>query len=349
MSGLKSTRREFIQQSLSGFSAMAALTTGCRSLQNQSRKREVMTVLGPIPADQMKVALPHEHILVDFIGAAGASRDRYQTDEVFRTALPHLQRIKDLGCDTLADCTPAYIGRDASLLKRLSTATKLNLLTNTGYYGASQNKFLPPHAFTESADQLAQRWIREWREGIEETAIRPGFIKIGVDAGKLTDLHRKLVRAAAKTHWATGLTIAAHTGNGAAALEELSVLQEENLRGEAFIWVHAQSESNPDLHARAAEQGTWVEFDGISPKSIDQHVRLVQALRDRGFLNRVLISHDAGWYHVGEPGGGTFRTFETLFTQFVPALKMAGFNETEIEQLIIQNPREAFTIRVRGR
>lgn len=293
--------------------------------------------------------MPHEHVLVDFIGAAKISQSRYRPDEVFQVALPHLQRIRDLGCQTLVECTPAYIGRDARLLQRLSRATGLNALTNTGYYGAAQNKYLPEHAFTESADQLAARWIREAKEGIEGTGVRPGFMKIGVDAGPLSEVHRKLVRAAARAHWATGLTIAAHTGNGAAALDELRVIQEEGLRSEAFIWVHAQSESNPDLHARAAELGAWVEFDGIAPKSIDQHVRFVRTLRDRGFLNRVLISHDAGWYHVGEPGGGNFRPFDTLFTAFMPALKKEGFTDEEVRGLLVMNPRDAFTIRVRGR
>ena len=295
------------------------------------------------------MTLPHEHILVDFIGAAKINRDRYRADDAFAAALPHLKRIKELRCQTLVECTPAYIGRDPELLKRLATATGLNVLTNTGYYGASQNKYLPEHALKESPDQLAQRWIREAKEGIEGTGIRPGFMKIGVDAGPLSDIHRKLVRAAARAHWATGLTIAAHTGNGVAALEEMGALQEEGLKGEAFIWVHAQSESNPDLHARAAELGAWVEFDGIGPNSIDQHLRLVRNMRERGLFNRVLLSHDAGWYHVGEPGGGNFRSFETLFTTFVPALKGAGFTDSEINQLTVLNPREAFAIRVRGR
>ena len=48
------------------------------------------------------------------------------------------------------------------------------------------------------------------------------------------------------------------------------------------------------------------------------------AMKADGLLGHVLVSHDAGWYHVGEPGGGEFRPFDTLFTTFVPALKAAG-------------------------
>ena len=61
------------------------------------------------------------------------------------------------------------------------------------------------------------------------------------------------------------------------------------------------------------------------------------AMRERKLMGRVLISQDAGWFHVGEPGGGKFRPFTYLFTDFVPKLE-AG----EAEQLLAKNPRRAF-------
>lgn len=343
------TPREFAQRALIGASALSFFSSGCGTLSNRPAARSIRTVTGTIRADDLGITLPHEHVLVDFIGAAKTTPNRYNPDEVFEIALPHLRRVKELGCQSLAECTPAYIGRDPALLARLAQAANLNLLTNTGYYGAGQNKYLPAHALAESADQLAERWIREAKEGIAGAGIRPGFIKIGVDAGPLSDVHRKLVQAAARTHWATGLTIAAHTGNGTAALAEIQTLTDAGLDPSAFIWVHAQSEPNQEAHARAAQLGAWVEFDGIGPRSIEQHLKFVKTLRDRGFLNRILISHDAGWSNVGEPRGGSFRPFDTLFTEFIPALKTAQFTDAEINQLIVRNPREAFTIRVRGR
>ena len=304
-----------------------------------------MTVLGSIPARDLGATLPHEHIFLDFVGAAEVSRDRYEPDEIFEATLPYLEQVKGLGCDTLVECTPAYIGRDASLLKRLSTESGLQLVTNTGYYGAGKNKYLPRHALTETANELATRWLNERKDGIDGTSIRPGFIKIGVDSGRLSDVHRNLVRAAARTHLGSGLTIAAHTGNGVAAMDELSVLKDEGVSPGGFIWVHAQSERDEEVHARAAEMGAWVEFDGISAKTVERHVKLVKSMKERGFLKRVLVSHDAGWYEVGKPNGGEFRPFDTLFNDFLPALKETGFTNDEIQQLMVINPREAFTIR----
>ena len=184
-----------------------------------------------------------------------------------------------------------------------------------------QGKFLPKHALAESADQLAERWLAEWKDGIEQTGIRPGFIKIGVDGGRLTDVNRKLVQAAARAHLRSGLTIACHTGDGVAAMEEMEVLRDEGVDPSAWIWVHAQNERDPALHERAASRGGWVEFDGVGPETIDRHVELVSHMKGRGLLGRVLISHDAGWYAVGEPGGGTFRSYTTMFERFLQRLK----------------------------
>ena len=61
-------------------------------------------------------------------------------------------------------------------------------------------------------------------------------------------------------------------------------------------------------------------------------------MKAQGLLGRVLVSHDAGWYRVGEPGGGQFRPFDTLFTEFIPGLKPAGFADAEIRQLLVENP-----------
>jgi phosphotriesterase-related protein len=317
------------------------------SVRAQGDEPRVMTVRGPIRPEELGPTLPHEHILVDFIGADKASRDRYDADEAYRVALPHLRRVREQGVRTLVDCTPAYLGRDPILLRRLSESSGLHILTPTGYYGAGHGKFLPVHAFTESAEELASRWLLEWREGIEGTAIRPGLIKLGADAGPLPEVHRKLVRAAARAHLASGLTIAAHSGDGVAALESLGLLRTEGLDGSALIWVHANAEPDRRLHAQAAEAGAWVEFDGIGPGEVERHVELVRSMKEAGHLGRVLLSHDAGWYHVGEPGGGVFRPYDTLMAGFVTALKAVPFSEAEVRQLTVNNPRAALTPRVR--
>ncbi|MEO5820933.1 MAG: phosphotriesterase [Vicinamibacteraceae bacterium] len=325
--------------------ALAPSPTPSQAPSQAQARRTIETVAGPIDPAALGLVLMHEHVLVDFIGAAEVSPSRYDADAVFTRVLPFVRQVKELGGATLVDCTPAYLGRDARLLRRLAEASGLNILSNTGYYGANNDKHLPPHAFTETAQQLAARWIREGKDGIDGTGIKPAFMKIGVDSGPLSSVDAKLVRAAAIAHQATGLCIAVHTGDGVAAREEMDILAGAGVPLSSFIWVHAHSEADGARHLQAAARGAWVEFDGIAPTSVERHVALVLAMRKAGRLDRVLVSHDAGWYRVGEPGGGAFRAFDTLFTAFVPALKAAGLTDADVRQLLVDNPRRALTPR----
>ena len=222
------------------------------------------------------------------------------------------------------------------------------MITNTGFYGAANDKYIPAYAYEATVDELAEGWTREWEEGIGDTGIWPGFMKIGVDSGPLSEIDKKLVRAAARSHLETGSSLAVHTGPGIPALEELTLLAEEGVHGSAWIWVHAQSEQNTKFHIKAAEKGVWLEFDGVSPKSLERHLDLVTEMKKHGYLDQIIVSHDAGWHRPGEPGGGAFRGFDTLFSEFLPTLKKAGFTDLETRQLTEENPQRADSIGVRA-
>ena len=338
-------RRDFLK--IAGTGLLASVGTTAARASAAAEEGRVWTVLGPIAPAAFGSALCHEHVLVDFIGADRVSRDRYDAAEAFDVALPHLRRARELGCRGFVECTPACLGRDPLLLARLARAADLHILTNTGYYGAAKDQYVPRHAHDESADQLAGRWVREWEGGIEGTGIRPGFIKTGVDAGPLSAIDGTLVRAAARAHARTGLTIASHTGDTRAALEQLAILAEEGVGPDAFIWVHAQSDWAPQPRIDAARQGVWIEIDNVSEQTAAGCAAQVTTLKQAGLLHRVLVSHDAGWYRPGEPRGGSFRGFETVYTAFVPALRQSGWSDGEILQLLAANPAAAFTVRVR--
>ncbi|MCS7316368.1 MAG: hypothetical protein NZ554_12920 [Bryobacteraceae bacterium] len=280
--------------------------------------------------------LVHEHILVDFIGADKIHPGRYDPEEVFRVARPKLEELRRYGCVRLLECTPQYLGRDPRLLARLSEATGLEIWTNTGIYGAAKHRYVPAWARQASAEELARRWIREVREGVD--GVRPRFIKTGVSGAPLAELDRTLIRAAGLTSLETGLTIASHTdGGGRAAAEQLELLAAVGVEPAKFVWVHAQNEKDHTWHQRLARAGAWVEFDGIAPKTLDWHLECVRHMARAGLLERVLVSQDAGWYRVGEPGGGNFRGYTFIYTDFVPQLE-AGW----ATQLLTGNPRTAF-------
>lgn len=333
-------RRTFIKQA-------SLLAAGSYTLQCpfQKSRATLMSVNGPITGFDKGFTLPHEHIMVDFIGADKVNASRYDREEVFRSALPKLLSGKQAGCRTLVECTPAYLGRDVLLLKQLSIASGVNLITNTGYYGAAGEKYYPEHVYNESAEQIADRWINEWNNGIEGTGIKPGFIKTGVDKFPLSDTQQKVIKAAAIAHLATGLTIGIHTGDGKAAMQELSILKKQGVSPASWIWIHAQNEKNMEFHFNAAREGAWIEFDGVNAASKQLHIDLLKAMKKKRLLDHVLVSQDSGWYHVGEKDGGDFKDYRYIFTDFIPALEEVNFTRKEINQVFAQNPGKAFSIK----
>ena len=324
---------------------------------------KIQTVSGRIDSGDLGFTLTHEHILCDFIGAGETGKHRWNRDEVVAAILPNLKSIRKSGVTGFVDCSPAYIGRDPELLRRLSEEADIHILTNTGYYGAANDKFVPKHAYSESADQLSDRWIREWGEGIDETGIKPGFIKIGVDpqqgaataatqssaaAGPLfglSEIDAKLVRAAAKTHRQTGLRIASHTGQGLAALAQIAILEEEGVGPSAFIFVHCDGEEDQEYHFRVAEKGGWIEYDGIRSQVREARLQMVSSAVEK-YPDNLLLSMDSGWYYAGEPGGGNIHDYGYLPDVFLPLLQEQGITEEMIRKLTVTNPAKAFAIEV---
>lgn len=307
----------------------------------------IMTVRGPIKTSEFGRVLVHEHVMCDFIGASKTGPDRYDADHVVETMLKYLREVKSRGFSSFVDCSPDYIGQDAEVLSRLSKAADLHIVTNTGCYGAAGDKYVPVHAYEETAEELAERWSRKFEQGIGQSGIRPGFIKTGVDAGALSEIDKKLVIAAAKTHLRTGLTIACHTGEAQAAMEVLQTVRESKVDPGALIIVHADSIKDFGVHQQLAQAGAWVEYDSIGARPTTEHVELIKKAVEEGFADRLLISHDAGWYQVGEAGGGNIRGYTAISDKLIGALKDVRINDEIIDKLLIDNPAKALAIRKR--
>jgi phosphotriesterase-related protein len=312
-----------------------------------TRESKIITVTGEIPASAIGKTLHHEHILVDFIGADSTGTHRWDKEEVITKVLPYLNEIKKMGYKTLVECTPAYIGRDPELMKMLSEKSGIQIITNTGYYSAVGGKFIPEHGFTETAEQLAARWIDEAKNGIEGTGITPGFIKIAVERKPLEENNRKVVEAACITHKETGLVIMSHTGLAVPAFQQLEILKAHGVHPSAFIWTHADNEKDYNKHLEAAKMGAWIAFDKFEPKHTDRFIEFTQMMKKEGLMDKILFSHDAGWYKPEEPGGGSFRAFTDIENYLIPALLQNGFSQPDIYQIFTVNPAEAFKVKKR--
>jgi phosphotriesterase-related protein len=306
----------------------------------------IQTVTGAMQPVHSERWLTHEHILVDFIGADSIDPGKWNHDSVMKTILTYLEELKWQGVKYFVETTPAYLGRDALLLKKIAEKTGLSILTNTGFYGAVNNKYMPAFAFDKTAEELAETWINEFENGIDGTGIKPGLMKISVDAADtLHPMHLKLAKAAALTHLETGLIIASHTGEAKGLWPQLQILKETGVSPEAFIWIHAQNEKDNNNYVKAAKEGCWISLDGLGWE-LEKHVEKLLFAKEKGILNKILISHDAGWYDP-QKQTQTIQPYTNIFTRLMPALKTKGFTDDDFHVLLSDNPENAFSIRVR--
>jgi len=319
------------------------------TLSCQNNDLKVITVLGEIPASEMGITLTHEHVLVDFAMIDSLSANRYNKDSVIMKVLPYFEELKPFKVATFVDCTPEFMGKDPQLLAELSRKTGINILTNTGWYAADNERHVPHEIKDMSPEEIAAVWIGEAKNGIGNTGIKPGFIKIGINDFQLTETDKKLVAAACLTHLETGLTIMSHTGLASAALSQLQILKQYGVDPSAFIWAHANVETTKENTLAISQMGCWVAFDGIHDNMVAIHwyENLLRFMKSTRQLNHVLLSHDAGWYQPGKPNGGEIRPYTALFNTLIPYIMHEGFTKEEVDQIIVKNPAEAFAVRVR--
>ncbi len=307
---------------------------------------EIMTVTGPVPAAEAGPFLAHEHLMSIF-GAEPAEPATYDDDALEAAVLPALETAHARGVRTIVEATTAWFGRDPARLRALSVRSGVHVVTNTGFYGAADGRYLPPAAHAESAGTIAALWLDEWRHGIGGSGVRPGFIKLAVNPGPLREVDRKLLRAAARVHLASGLTLATHTArNEEAAREQLAILAAEGVHASAWIWTHAHQMLDSAPLIDAARAGAWLSLDGVQPPLVARHVEHVLALREAGLLGRILLSHDGNLHP--RPGAQP-RGIDALFTHLRPALAAAGVTDAEWRAMTADNPARAFAIAVRPR
>ncbi|MFC4094963.1 phosphotriesterase family protein [Euzebyella saccharophila] len=317
-----------------GFLILNTLFFCVSHAQNDS----IATVKGFINAKSLGVSLTHEHVMSNF-GKPSDSTSFYDESRLMKQVVPYLKGLKEMGIHSIFDCTTAYFGRRIDLLEKISDASGVHIITNTGFYGSANDRYIPKFAYQLSPAELAETWTNEFFDGIEGTSVHPGFIKLAFDSGEPSEIDQKLVEAGIITHSKTGLTLAIHTGeNIQAAYLTLKLLNEKGVLPNAWIWVHANKVTDDKILLEMAKKGAWISLDGVKADNVEGYVQRLSKFKKHDLLHKVLVSHDGN----GFPAGGAIRQFDAIPLHLIPALKNSGFTQSEIDQLLIDNPRKAF-------
>src|SRR5262250_3353623 len=197
---------------------------------------QVQTVLGSVAPDAIGIALPHEHLLIDFkvmFAEPAAAGDKGQAFEPVsldnlgwvrqnfnanldnlrlldeRTAEDEIRLFQRAGGRTVVDPTPKTLARDPLALARIARATGLNVVMGSGYYVAASH---PPDMDQKSVEALAREMIADVTVGAGESGVRAGLL------GEIGTTHpwaaneQRVLRAAIAAQRETGAPLMIHPG-----------------------------------------------------------------------------------------------------------------------------------------
>jgi phosphotriesterase-related protein len=306
--------------------------------------KKIHTVKGPVEVDSLGLILPHEHLFTDLRGPHVAGYARAEPSTVRKVVQPYLAQTAAAGVTALVECSTVGVGRNLEVLQALAEGTSIHIVAPTGVY---RDAYIPASLREADEKALADLWTRELGEGIEGTSIRAGYIKLAMSDDGPTPLEVRNLKAAARASQNTGAAVAIHTIGGKIARKEMDVLEEAGLDLQRFIWVHAQTEPDISILKEAAGRGAFVELDtvGAPYQAQAELLEAAIALIEGGFADRLLLSHDAGWYDPGQADGFPehgFRGYTALTEQFIPELLKRGVSEERIHLITVSNPARAF-------
>jgi len=313
---------------------------------------KVMTVQGPVAADTIGYALPHEHLLCDVtrpfwmpVDKERMGSDFYFEDEEVvldneTVAIEELLYFKRAGGSMLVELTPICLSRNPQGLKRISEATGVHVVMGTGFYFDLHHS---ARVQTNNANELATEMVRDLTVGVEDTGIRAGIIgEIGSSRDYITPGEERVFRAAARAQLKTGAAVTTHAVHGKIGLAQLDLLEEEGVDLRRVIIGHCDLHRHLDYHLAIARRGATVEFDLVNsiPRQIYAHPKraeLVRYLIQLGYLRQILLSQDiCHRAHLHTHGGGGY---DYMINHFVPLLKDLGVSQEEIDIIMIENPR----------
>jgi len=342
---------------------------------------QVMTVLGPVPVEDLGITLTHEHILSDF-GCNGPEPEEASRKHLFHQPVtmqilgeirmaPILNRDNQMFTDvdlaaeevakfghyggkTIVEVTNFGVGRDPLGLQQVSRRSGVQIIMGTGFYiGASHEESMR----SMSADDIAEKIVLELTEGVPGTGVRPGIIgEIAIDL-EFTPVEEKSLRGAARAARRTQVPLCVHmVGNIPAEhpTRALDIIEEEGADLRHMLFCHVQLHSHDtDAQIALADRGVFLGYDGIScdfdwgKRGVgpcdEENAADIKKLIDAGYLQHILLSHDIHLKIMLTRYGGFGYAY--ILKRFVNRLRSHGVTDEQIETMLVGNPLRLFSSR----
>ena len=316
----------------------------------------VNSVLGPIDSSQLGFTLTHEHIAFSPAGFKQTYPQLLNSDRVEEVAIEQLTRARNEGVETIVDCTTMDLGRDIALMETVSRRSGVQIICSTGShlyipFGFINTMF--EWVAPMSPDEVASLWVKEIEEGIEDTGIKAGIIKVATN-DPIREPEELMLRSAARTHLQTGVLITTHTPHTSRVGEvQIRILEDEGVDLSKVYIGHVNSTLDHDYHKRMMDKGVWLGMDHFFPAgspgtpSWEERTAFIKDLVVDGYEDRIMLAHDwnvmtlasvkSSWANETYSDGYLWITRSVL-----PLLRDLGVSENAINKLMVENPRRFF-------
>ncbi|SEN63161.1 phosphotriesterase family protein [Nonomuraea pusilla] len=321
----------------------------------------VSTVLGPVDVYGLGQTLMHEHVFVVAPEHLDYGRGGWW-DEEHRVAdaIAKLGALAAKGVRTIVDPTVWGLGRDIPRIQRVAAGVpELNIVVATGLYAFDelphQYEHRGPGLLLDMPDPMVDDFVRDLTEGIGGTGVKAAFLKCVVEAKGLTPGVERICRAVARAHVRTGAPVTVHTNaftrSGTLALD---VFAQEGVDLTKVVVGHAGDSNDLDHLMSLADTGAVLGMDRFGLDIYNptpQRVATIAALCERGYADRMVLSHDTAcfmdyfggaWDEARERIAPNWR-YDHIHDDVLDALREAGVSDGQIEQMLVFNPRRYFS------
>ena len=314
----------------------------------------INTVSGRLDSAELGRTLVHEHVMVGFPGWwLDPRRPRFQRDEAMGRVVDAFAQLRDFGVRTVIDPCPMDMGRNVEFCAEVAQRTGVNLICATGvYYEKAGSAYIFQ---SMSVEEITDIYVQEIEQGVGDSGIRPGVIKIATGAGAVSDFERKVLTAAGRASRQTGVPVLSHTENCTCGHEQIDIVTAEGVPAGRMLVGHIDGRDDPDYQRSLAERGVYVGFDRFGLDRLisdDARMKNLKMLVDAGHRDRVMVSQDSIQCLLGGlPGNVKVNDLRDifpnsrlthLFENIFPKLRELGVSQQDLDHIVDENPRTYF-------
>jgi len=316
----------------------------------------VQTVRGPVDAGGLGTTLMHEHVFVLNEEIRQNYPGDWDEDKRVADAVTRLRALKAAGVDTIADPTVIGLGRCIPRIQRVAAQVDLNIIVASGLYTYNDLPFYfryrGPDSGTGGQDPMTEMFAADITEGIAGTGVKAAFLKCAIDEPGLTPGVERVMRAVAAAHRQTGAPITVHTDpHNRSGLTALRIFREEGVDLTKVVLGHSGDSDDIRYLTELAESGAYLGMDRFGLDillAFERRIATMAWLCQRGYADRMVLSHDAGCFYDWFPPG-TIEVvaprwhYHHIHDDVLPALRDRGVTDEQINTMLAGNPRRYFT------